>query len=415
MSDSLREFKTAEETAADELILVAAMLRGVTEVAEIVRPEMLCDPYCRAFFEIYGKSHKRGESVDFGRMAQALGGEGRGRELVDIRHSSPVSPEEAISLAKQLLQRHAGAVAANAIETELSFIRYGFEGAEAMARVAKTAEAYQKTISGGTEDASVSGILDRYGDRIFDSRNGAMFGIPSLEKRTDGLVEGDLIIAGARPKMGKTSLMATIAALANVPAAIFSLEMTRLEMVRKLICIAGGIPGREMSRRLDEVDEVKAELRRRRLFIIDAPGLTVPEIASHCYAMPGLKLVVVDYAQLLGRLPGTKDSRESLAESVKALKGLAKKLRLTVLLGSQLNREGDGKAMSRTLAESDELLRSADSVLLLDWKKENAPPETEWQQSPVEVSVTAICRHGPGGTFPLWFFRGQGRFAEMGI
>lgn len=412
--DNLQEFKTAEEMAADETLLVSGMLRGVTEIAGIIQPGMLHDVFCRAFFAAYAKSHKRGEPVDLGRMAQALGGDGQGRKLVNIRCDTPVRPDEAISLAKQLRQRHAGAVAAEAMENELTYIRFGFGGPEAMARVAKVAEEYQRTVSGDMDDSSIAGILDKHGDRIFEGRSGVPIGIPSLDRFLDGLVGGDLIIFGGRPKRGKSSAMATIAALVDVPCAIFSLEMTRLEYLRKMICIIGKIRASDLVRRMNEVDAIKAALRQRSLHIFDVPALNIPEISSHCYGIPGLRLAVIDYAQLLGRLPGTKDSRESLAESVKALKTLAKKLGITIVLGSQVNREGDAKASSRTLAESDELLRSADSVLLLDWKNEDAPAETEWMQTPVEVTVNATCRHGSGGTFPMWFYRGQGRFAECG-
>lgn len=415
--DSLNEFKTADELADDENVLVAAMLHGIVEVAEIVRPAaMLHNLACRAFFVAYHASHKPGERINLALMAQRLGGgDGRVQEFLDIKSERPVSAEDALSLAKSIRQRHAGAIAASEIENELALVRYGFDGPEAMSRIVKAADVYQKAVCGDVDDASIDGILDRYGDRIFESRRGTPSGIPELDKRIDGLVPGDLVIIAARPKVGKSSLMATVAAKADIPTAIFSLEMSSLEYLRKMICITGRIPAAELAKHLDLVDAIKQEFRERNLFIWDTPQMTVPEIASRCYSVPGLRLVVVDYAQLFGHFPNTKDGRESLAESVKAVKSLAKKLGATVLLGSQVNREGDAKATSKTLAESDELLRSADSVLILDWKREEEQPETTWNRAPVEISVSATCRHGSGGKFPLHFYRSQSRFAGIGI
>lgn len=415
--DDLSEFKTAEELADDENLLVSAMLHGITEVADILRPTaMLHNIGCRAFFDIYGKTHKPGDKVNIPLMAHGLGGgDGRVQEFIDIKAYRPISAEDALALARSIRQRYAGAIAASNIQNELSLVRYGFEGPEAMSRIAKVAETYQRTVSGDVEDVSIAGILKKYGDKIFESRKGITTGIRELDKRIDGLVEGDLIIVAARPKMGKTSLMATIAALANVPTAIFSMEMTDLQFIRKMLSIAGRIPGPELTKTFAHVDDIKRELEKRSTFIWEHPQMPFSEISSCCYSISGLRLVAIDYAQLFGKFPGTKDGRESLTESVKATKSLAKKLGVTILLGSQISREGDAKASTKALAESDELLRSADSVLILDWKPDDVQPETAWNRAPVEVTVSATCRHGSGGKFPLHFYRSQSRFSGIGI
>lgn len=414
--EDLREFKTAEELADDENLLVSAVLHGVVEVADIIRPtSMLHNLGCRAFFDVYNKTHKSGDKVNVAILAQRLGGAGRAQELLDVKAERPVSAEDAIALAKSIRQRHAGGIAASEIERELALVRFGFEGPEAMERIAKVADTYQRTVCGDVEDASVAALLDRHGDRIFEARKGITTGVGELDKRIDGLVPGDLIVVAARPKMGKSSLMATVAALANVPTAIFSMEMSAIDFFRKMVCILGRISASDLTRNLAHVDAIKQRLRERTLLIWETPQLALPEIASRCYPIPGLRLVVIDYAQLFGQFPNTRDGRESLTASVKATKTLAKKLGITVLLGSQTNREGDAKASPKNLAESDELLRSADSVLILDWKHEDEQPETSWNRAPVEVTISATCRHGSGGKFPLQFYRSQSRFSGVGI
>ncbi|MDR1536002.1 MAG: hypothetical protein LBU64_13075 [Planctomycetota bacterium] len=399
----------------DEVTLAGALLSGVTEVADIIGCDMLDGEVVRNIFRAYRQTHRQGEKPNIGKLLTGkTEGNFNAHILGSFKNGFASSPADAIALAQSISAAYYGSIVFARLEKEINSVRNGeCDFLDAANEIEGHIKRFRQNTVGGDSGHSIAEILDAQGDRIFESRRGLSTGLSSIDKYIGGLCPGDLVVIGARPKKGKTSIMVTITALANVPTVFFSLEMTALEIVRKLICITGRIPGRELFNRRTEADTIKAELWKRPLRIIDTPGLNAVDIAARSYSIPNLKLVVVDYAQILGRLPGAKDSRESLVESVKGLKVLAKRLNCAVIIGSQLNRESEGKVTPAGLAESDELLRSADCVLLLDWKFEDAPPETPFVQTPVEVEVQAVCRHGCGGKFPLLFYRGQGRFGEV--
>ena len=200
-----------------------------------------------------------------------------------------------------------------------------------------------------------------------------------------------------------------------IRTAIFSLEMTTIEFLKMLVCIHGRIPSDEIRDRLDDVDAAKEALRRRHIDLIDTSGLTVDEIAAACYARRGVRLIIIDYLQILAKMRGAESARESLVESIKSLKVLAKRLNATVIAGSQIARTGDERPSTRDLAESDEILRSSDSVLVMKWKDDDPQSETRWNRAPVEVEISLTHRHGPSAKFPLAFFRSQRRFGELGL
>lgn len=417
MSESLKEYQDNDDRALDECSMVSALLDGVVEIADIVPAKALTDMFCRLAFETYLRTHKKGEAVDVARLAQAMGGGTMLGDLLKIRQVHHVYAEDALSIARSFRQRHEGTILAAELETNIPYLRYGYDTAAAAVRCQSALDLYRDAIVGQSHETGIDAILHQHGDRILTSRQdgGIPFGIPVLDKHVGGLHLGELLVFAARPKKGKTSLLASVIEAANVDTLIFSLEMTALEFLKMLICIHGRIPADDIRERLPDVDAAKESLRRRPIEIIDTPGLNVDDIATACYARRGVQLIVIDYLQILGKVRGAESSRESLVESVKSLKTLAKRLEVTVIAGSQIGRDGDDKPTAKHLAESDEILRSADAVLVMDWKSEDTTPETKWSRPPVDVDIALTQRHGPGAKFPLAFYRSQRRFAEIGI
>ncbi len=417
MTASLEDFRTGDELVKDETFMLSAMLGGAVEIAELVPLEAINDSFCRQTIEAYRRSHKRGEAVDLAVLAAAMGGGYALQDLLNVRESFPARPDDGLAIARMLRQRHAGAVLAGELDLNISHLRYGFEPVEAAARCQTALEAFQNAMGGQEEQTSIDSILRLHGDKILQNRaeGGLPFNLPTMDHKIGGLHPGELITAAARPKRGKSAFMASVVEAANVPTVIFSLEMTAKEYLKMLVYIHGRIPSDEIRDRLAEMDTAKESLRQRQINIIDTPGLTVDEIAAACYARRGVKLIVVDYLQILGKMRGAESARESLVESVKGLKVLAKRLNATVIAGSQIARTGDEKASTRDLAESDEILRSSDAVLVMQWKDDDPQPETKWNRSPVEVEVSLTHRHGASGKFPLAFYRSQRRFGEIGL
>lgn len=417
MPDSLTDFRTGDELTADECTMLSAMLAGAVEIAELVPVKAITDPFCRQTIEAYHRSHKRGEVVDLAKLAAAMGGGTATQDILYVRNSYQAHPDDGLAIARMLRQRHAGAILAGELELNISHLRYGYEASEAAARCQGALEAFQNAVGGREEQTDVDSILRLHGDRILQNRadSGLPFNISSLDQKIGGLHPGELITVAARPKKGKTSLLASIVEAANIRTVIFSLEMTAIEFLKMLVCIHGRIPSDEIRDRLDDVDAAKESLRRRHIDLIDTSGLTVDEIAAACYARRGVRLIVVDYLQILAKMRGAESARESLVESIKSLKVLAKRLNATVIAGSQIARTGDEKPSARDLAESDEILRSSDSVLVMKWKDDDPQSETKWNRAPVEVEVSLTHRHGPSAKFPLAFFRSQRRFGELGL
>lgn len=403
--------ETADRTDLEPMVAVSGLLSGVVEVGEILTGPEILDQGYRKIVEAYHRTHKRGEAVDMARLAEALRG-----SVLDLQGLAAygAKPEEAIGAARQLRLRHTRQTVGASLRGAADRLIYGNE-ADAPGALADARKSLDAAEHGAeTKGSSIQEILRVDADSIIAGRaeRGASCGMASLDHLIGGLHPGELWIVGARPKYGKTSLLTSIAMGANLPAVVFSLEMTRREITRLMVCTLGRIPRDET--RLQESNMVKAmgELHKRRLDIIDTPAFTVADIAAECCARRWAKLIFVDYAQILGRIRGTDSGRESLAESVKALKNLAKRQGATVILGSQVNRLGDEKPHTRDLAESDELLRSADAVLLLDWNMETTPPETRFNRSPVQVAVKITQRQGSGGAADLLFHRSQGRFSD---
>ncbi|MCD8141151.1 MAG: AAA family ATPase [Planctomycetaceae bacterium] len=417
MLESLMDFQTGDELKEDEYTMLTAFLNGAVEIAGLVPAVAVSDVFCRQAFEAYHRSHKRGESVDTVRLAAAMDGGKAHSNLLLVRDSLRADPATGLSIARMLRQRHEGAILAGELEANVSMLRYGFETQEAAARCQKALEQFQQAVGGREQETDIDSILRDHGDMILMSREegGLPFNIPSLDKFLGGNHPGELITVAARPKRGKTSLLASLVEAANLRTVIFSLEMTALEFLKMLVCIHGRIPSDELRDRLHDVDAAKESLRRRKIDIVDTSGLTVDEISAACYARRGVQLIIVDYLQIIGRMRGAESARDSLVESIKSLKVLAKRLNATIITGSQIARTGDDKPSARDLAESDEILRSSDAVLVMKWKDDEPPAENRWQRAPIEVEISLTQRHGPSAKFPLAFHRSQRRFGELGI
>jgi replicative DNA helicase len=380
----------------------------------LVPVEALSDPFCRQAVKMYRESHSRDEPVDLARLAFAMGGGAAMRDLMDVGLNFQADEEHALSLARLIRRRHEGAKLATELETNVSYLRYGFEADDAAERCRAALDRFYESMAGNDDATTIDAILREQGDRLFVNRRdgGHPFNIPTLDAKIGGLHGGEMIVVAARLKKGKSSLQLSLAVEADLPTCIFSLEMTKRECLRNLVCIYGHIPTDAILDYRMEVDGAKNELRRRPIYIFDRPNITAAEVAAACYLRRDVKLLIVDYAQIMGRVRGTESSRESLVENVKMLKTLAKRLDATVILGSQIGRGGDEKPTVKDLAESDELGRSADHILVFDWDDDNPPSETKWDRAPVRVTMRLTSRHMPSGTFPMAFHRSQRRFGE---
>ncbi|MEU8522569.1 replicative DNA helicase [Streptomyces sp. NBC_01216] len=298
------------------------------------------------------------------------------------------------------------------------------------------AEIYAVTEQRTTEDYLPLGdIMEGALDEIeaIGSRSGEMTGVPTgftdLDQLTNGLHPGQMIIIAARPAMGKSTLALDFARACsikhNLPSVIFSLEMGRNEIAMRLLSAEARVALHHM-RSGTMTDEDWTRLARRMpdvsqapLYIDDSPNLSMMEIRAKCRRLKqrnGLKLVVIDYLQLMqsGGSKRQESRQQEVSDMSRNLKLLAKELELPVIALSQLNRgpeqRTDKKPMVSDLRESGSIEQDADMVILLH--REDAYEKESPRAGEADI-IVGKHRNGPTATITVAFQGHYSRFVDM--
>ena len=265
--------------------------------------------------------------------------------------------------------------------------------------------------------------LQRSGSAV----TGISTGFRDLDKKLAGLHPTNLIIIASRPGMGKSALalnMAQNVALNDNTVAVFSLEMSREEIVTRLLCAKGRIDSQKLrTGSLSEGDFTKLSnaagaLYKQNIFVDDSPGLTVTEIRAKCRRLrrnPGLDLVVVDYLQLMNG-SGQENRQQEIAMISRSLKSLARELSVPIIALSQLNRAVESREDKRPrlgdLRESGAVEQDADVVMFI-YRDEYYFPEKVESKGIAEV-VISKHRQGGVGKVDMTFLPEFTLFADMG-
>lgn len=249
---------------------------------------------------------------------------------------------------------------------------------------------------------------------------GVPTGFPTLDKRTNGFQENNLIILAARPSVGKSSLGVNIAQFAatqkGVPVAYFSLEMSMEEIADRMLSAQAGLDmfkiktGNMTKEEFAMLGEAYGALAEAPVYIEDTPGISALELRTKARRLKlenNIQMVIVDYLQLMkGR--GLDSRAQEVSEISQALKNLARELKIPIIALSQLNRavesRGGGPQLS-DLRESGALEQDADMVIFLH------RPDDENRQH-IELHI-AKHRNGPTGKIDLYFKGEQTRFFEI--
>ena len=245
---------------------------------------------------------------------------------------------------------------------------------------------------------------------------GLSTGFSAVDSKINGLNDSDLLLLAARPGMGKTSMALNVALSAakesGKTVAIFSLEMSREQLVTRLIATEGLVENtRLVTGNLRESDWVKiaeaaSALSRTDIRIDDNPLLTVADMNAKCRRLDNLGLVVIDYLQLMTSAGGKGYSGENRQQAVsdisRMLKIMAKELQVPVLCLSQLSRANekreDKRPMLSDLRESGAIEQDADIVMFLyrdDYYNEDS------EKRNIAECIIAKNRHGETGKVPL--------------
>jgi replicative DNA helicase len=262
-------------------------------------------------------------------------------------------------------------------------------------------------------------------------RDGQFTGVPTgfsgLDQLTNGLHPGQMIIIAARPALGKSTLALDLARAAaikhNMPAIFFSLEMGRSEIAMRLMSAEASVPLQSMRKgTLDQRDwttiaSVRGRINDAPLYIDDSPNMTLVEIRAKCRRLKqkvGLRLVVIDYLQLMTSGKRVESRQQEVSEFSRALKLLATELQVPVIALSQLNRgpeqRADKKPAISDLRESGSIEQDADMVILLH--RESAYEKENPRAGEADL-IVAKHRNGPTDTVTVAFQGHFSRFTDM--
>ncbi|WP_246210618.1 replicative DNA helicase [Nocardioides piscis] len=296
------------------------------------------------------------------------------------------------------------------------------------------AEVYKITDRRAAEDyAPLSDIMNPVLDEIeaIGNREDGLYGVPTgfadLDELTNGLHAGQMIIVAARPAMGKSTLALDFCRAAsihnNLTSVFFSLEMTRTEIMMRLLSAEAKVPlnnirnGHMTEQDWDMLARKMGQVSGAPMFIDDSPNMTMMEIRAKARRLKqrhDLKIIVIDYMQLMTSGKKVESRQLEVSEFSRQIKLLAKELEVPIIALSQLNRgpeqRADKKPMMSDLRESGSLEQDADMVILLHredvYEKESARPgEADL--------IVAKHRNGPTRDLTVAFQGHYSRFVDM--
>lgn len=263
--------------------------------------------------------------------------------------------------------------------------------------------------------------------------SGLQTGFDALDKITSGWQNSDLVIIAARPAMGKTafvlSMAKNMAVQFNYPVALFSLEMSNVQLVNRLIVNTCEIPGEKIKNgqlapyEWEQLDFKIKELYDAPLFIDDTPSLSVFELRTKARRLVrehGVKMIIIDYLQLMNASGMNYGSREQEVSMIsRSLKGLAKELNIPIIALSQLNRGVEGRTGAEgkrpqlsDLRESGAIEQDADMVCFIHRPEYYKILEDDKGNSLIGLAEIIIAKHRNGATADV-LLRFKSEFARF--
>ena len=450
MSDRIEQMGTQstgllqpQAIEAERAILAAMMLgnEAVGRAVESIGPEAFYRQSHRKMFEAIVEIYNRSENADLITVVEELrkrgdivvvgGPEAVAQVFESATTTANVDQHIKIVLEKALLRQLIRAT------TEIQQACYAAN--DEVANIVDSAEKQIFAISDQRVRKGLARIKDLLKtsfaeiQALFD-RKQLITGVPSgfedLDRVTLGFQPGDLVIIAGRPAMGKSSFAVNIAEYAaihaKVPTALFSLEMSDLQLAIRMLCSQSEVDLHKLrSGFLANSDWPRLTsgaglLNEAPIWIDDNPSPTVLELRAKCRRLSaegGLGLVVIDYLQLI-RPAGKAENRvQEVSQITRSLKALAKELKVPVIALSQLSRSVDTRGTNdkrpqlSDLRESGSIEQDADLVLFV-YREEYYKPEDPAVAGKAEI-IVAKHRNGPTGTAELGFIREQTRFTNL--
>jgi replicative DNA helicase len=418
----------AERAVLGAILLEPALL---PRAVELLIPEEFYKEAHRKVFGAMIRLFERGEPADAITVTETLRREGVFEEVGG--HTLLATLQEEGTVATQFAA-YTVIVREKAIRVAREIVQEGYEETDDVQALLDRAEQMLFRISQRRFQRSAFPVREILAQAIHhietlyhrkEDITGLATGFTELDKRTSGLQRADFVIIAGRPSTGKTAFALNVAAHAAVElgraALIFSLEMSKEQLVQRLICAEARVDSQKVRSGFLQPPEWRriidaaGRLSEAPLYIDDTATLSVLEArakARRIQAEHRLELVVIDYLQLMQGRWRAENRQQEISEISRSLKALAKELNVPVVALSQLSRavEARGDALPRLsdLRESGALEQDADLIMFLA-RKENAPD--------AEMGTTDIVigkhRNGPTGRLELVFNAEYTRFDNL--
>lgn len=431
-----------QQIEAEQAVLGAMLISedAVSEALEILDPEDFYRAAHQSIYRAMREVYDAGQPVDVVTVASALRTRddaldqvGGAEYLADLAAAMPTALHVAqyaqIVREKALLRRIISAATGIAEEGYNQDLSASDVLADAEKKILELSQ-FQKT----RDFTHISDVLETTFERIEQlyASDGSLTGVPTgyseLDRMTSGFQKSDLIIVAARPSVGKTAfalnIAQNVAVRSGLPVAIFSLEMSKDQLVQRMLCAEAYIDGHKLRNgTLDDEDWPKlsmgvSTLSNSPIYIDDSPGITVPEMRSKLRRLKlehGLGFVCIDYLQLIhGRRSSGENRQQEISEISRSLKQLARELEVPVVALAQLSRSveqrQDKRPMMSDIRESGSIEQDADIVAFL-YRDDYYNPETE-KQNIIEI-IIAKQRNGPTGKIDLVFLKNYNKFVNL--
>src|SRR5574344_274174 len=428
-----------QDIEAEEAVLGAVLVNPNTlsKVVEILSPDSFYKPAHRSVYEAMVQLFNQNERIDIVSVSDVLNINSKlemvgGRAFVNDLSFKTITTANIEYYAKIVQEKAIKRALINA-GSEIVTLGYDLNPTDASL---DTAEKLIFDISSQKATKDMSHVKDlvltsyekieyRYNHR--DELTGVPTGFYDMDTMTSGLQKSDLIILAARPSMGKTALALNIAQnvaiKAKIPVAIFSLEMSKEQLVQRMLCSEAEVDtqkirtGNMQRKDWDKLANSMSDLSEAPLYIDDTGGCTLTDIRAKCRRLAmeekDLGLVVIDYLQLMEG-SGKEERIQQISSISRGLKTLARELNVPVIALSQLSRaveqRKDRRPMLSDLRESGAIEQDADIVMFIyrdDYYNreeeggEEAPKPTG-KEGKSEI-IIAKQRNGPVGSFELLF------------
>ncbi|MDK2918830.1 MAG: replicative helicase [Candidatus Petromonas sp.] len=424
---------------AEQSVLGAMILDkdAIITVSEILKSDDFYNDAHKAIYEAIIDLYNRDEPVDLVTLSEEL----RQRDILEalggVTYLSDLSTSGILTSNAKYYAKivEEKALLRKLIKASSDIIEKGYEAEEAEALL----DLAEKSIFDISQKRNKEGfspikeiLLDTF-DKIEElyTNKGGITGLPTgftdLDRKTSGLQKSDLILVAARPSMGKTAfsinLCQNVAIRSGASVAIFSLEMSKEQLVQRMLSAESHIEIQKIrtgSLSEDEWPKLASSmgpLAKANIFIDDTPGINVMEMRAKCRRLKmekGLDLIMIDYLQLMSSHIKSDSRQQEISAISRALKILAREMDCPVIALSQLSRapelRADHRPILSDLRESGAIEQDADIVMFL-YRDEYYHPDTEKKN--IGEVIIAKQRNGPTGTIELAWLGQFTKFANL--